>query len=244
MKIEEKLKAKYLYSSKHNFFKSLYFIFQYLKFKLKPRIINANWGIDMIVSDIFKNKKKGVFIDVGCHHPFINNNTYLLYKKGWRGINIDLDFSSIDMFNRFRPNDYNKQIAISNKKGLANFYFFHNRAPKNTISKQSGKGAKIIKKIETDTLDNIIKKSNIKMKRIDFLSIDVEGNELNVLKGLNFKRYEPKIVVLEFIDPRIKEFYYHKIEKIMKSELYKFMKKKKYNLVNWIHDDLMFISKN
>ena len=244
MKIEEKLKAKYLYSSKSNFFKSLYFIFQYLKFKLKPRIINANWGIDMIVSDIFKNKKKGVFIDVGCHHPFINNNTYLLYKKGWRGINIDLDFSSIDMFNRFRPNDYNKQIAISNKKGLANFYFFHNRAPKNTISKQSGKGAKIIKKIETDTLDNIIKKSNIKMKRIDFLSIDVEGNELNVLKGLNFKRYEPKIVVLEFIDPRIKEFYYHKIEKIMKSELYKFMKKKKYNLVNWIHDDLMFISKN
>ena len=244
MKIEEKLKAKYLYSSKSNFFKSLYFIFQYLKFKLKPRIINANWGIDMIVNDIFKNKKKGVFIDVGCHHPFINNNTYLLYKKGWRGINIDLDFSSIDMFNRFRPKDYNKQIAISKKKGLANFYFFHNRAPKNTISKQSGKGAKIIKKIETDTLDNIIKKSNIKMKKIDFLSIDVEGNELNVLKGLNFKRYEPKIVVLEFIDPRIKEFYYHKIEKIMKSELYKFMKKKKYNLVNWIHDDLMFISKN
>ena len=91
MKIEEKLKAKYLYSSKSNFFKSLYFIFQYLKFKLKPRIINANWGIDMIVNDIFKNKKKGVFIDVGCHHPFINNNTYLLYKKGWRGINIDLD---------------------------------------------------------------------------------------------------------------------------------------------------------
>ena len=244
MKIEEKLKAKYLYSSKSNFFKSFYFIFQYLKFKLKPRIINANWGIDMIVNDIFKNKKQGVFIDVGCHHPFINNNTYLFYKKGWRGINIDLDYNSIDMFNHFRPKDYNMQKAISKKKGLSDFYFFHNRAPKNTISKQSGKGAKIIKKIETDTLDNIIKKSNIKMKRIDFLSIDVEGNELNVLKGLNFKRYEPKIVVLEFIDPRIKEFYYHKIEKIMRSELYKFMKKKKYNLVNWVHDDLMFISKN
>ena len=135
MKIEEKLKAKYLYTSKSNFLKSLYFIFQYLKFRLKHRVINANWGIDMIVSDIFKNKKKGVFIDVGCHHPFINNNTYLLYKKGWRGINIDLDFSSIDMFNRFRPKDYNKQIAISKTKGLANFYFFHIVTPFPMINK-------------------------------------------------------------------------------------------------------------
>ena len=72
MKIEEKLKAKYLYSSKSNFFKSLYFIFQYLKFKLKPRIINANWGIDMIVNDIFKNKKQGVFICLGIVLPILN----------------------------------------------------------------------------------------------------------------------------------------------------------------------------
>ena len=64
----------------------------------------------------------------------------------------------------------------------------------------------MIKKIETDTLDNIIKKSKLSIKKIDFLSIDVEGNELNVLKGLNFKKYKPKVVVLEFIDPSIKEF--------------------------------------
>ena len=69
----------------------------------------------------------------------------------------------------------------------------------------------------------------------------MEGNELNVLKGLNFKKYKPKVVILEYINPLIKEFYEHKVENIMKSELYKFMKKKKYKLVNWIHDDLIFI---
>ena len=169
MKIEEKLKARYLYSLNLNPFKLIYFIFQFLKFKFKPRIINANWGLDVVIKDIFKNKKKGIYIDVGCHHPLINNNTYLLYKNGWRGINVELDFSSIDMFNYFRPDDCNKLKAVSNIKGFTKFYFFHNRAPKNTISKKSSKGAKLIKRIETDTLDNIIKKNKFLIKKIYFL---------------------------------------------------------------------------
>ena len=244
MKLEEKLKARYLYSLNFNIFKLFYFLFQFLKFKFKPRIINSNWGLDVIISDIFKKKDNGIYVDIGCHHPLINNNTYLLHKKGWKGINVDLDFNSIDMFNYFRPQDDNQQIAISNTDGLTNLYFFHNRAPKNTISKKSGKGAKTIKKIRTKTLNNILESSKLNIKEIDFLSIDVEGNELNVLKGLNFNKYKPKIVVIEFIDPKIKEFYSHKIKNIIKSEIYKFMKKKKYNFVNWVHDDLIFISKN
>ena len=243
MKIEEKIKFKYLYSKKFNSFKFFYFLFQFLKSKIKPRIISSNWGVDVVISDIFKKKHKGTYIDIGCHHPLINNNTYSLYKKGWRGINVDLDYSSIDMFNFFRPNDYNIQKAASNIKGFTDFYFFHNRAPKNTIVKKSGKGAKVIKKIQTDTLNNIIINSNLNINKIDYLSIDVEGNELNVLKGLNFNKYKPSVIVLEFLDPLIKEFYFHKIDDIVKSEIYKFMKKKNYKLINWIHDDLVFITK-
>ena len=55
-------------------------------------------------------------------------------------------------------------------------------------------------------------------KKIDFLSIDVEGNELNVLKGLNFKKYRPKIISIEFIKPNVKEFYQHDIKNIFKSK--------------------------
>ena len=244
MKLEEKIKDKYLYSNGLNILKLFYFTFQLLKAKFKPRIINANWGLDLIINNVFRNKKKGIYIDVGCHHPFINNNTYLLYKKGWNGINIDLDFNSIDMFNYFRPNDDNKKIGISNKKGFANLYFFHNRAAKNTLSKKSGGGAKQIKKIEVNTLDNIIKESKIKIKEIDFLTIDVEGNELNVLQGLNFKKYKQKIIALEFINPNNKFFYQQKIEDIQRSKIFKFMKNKGYKLSNWIHDDLIFVHKS
>ena len=244
MKIEEKLKKKFLYSEKKNLPKLLYFFFQFLKFNLKPRTLYSNWGIDLLIKDILKNQKeKGIYIDVGSHHPLINNNTYILYKRGWKGINIDLDFNSIDMFTYFRPKDHNIQIALSNKIGFTDLYFFHNRSAKNTITKSRGKGAKSIKRVKTDTLNNIIKNSKINTKKIDFLSIDVEGNELNVLKGLNFKNYRPKIISIEFIKPNIKEFYQHDIKNIFKSDIYKFMISKKYKLVNWIHDDLIFISK-
>ncbi len=244
MKIEEKIKNKYLYKKGLNIFKFLYFNFQFLKSKLKPRIINANWGLDIIIDSMFRNKQKGIYVDIGCHHPLINNNTYFLYKKGWSGINIDLDFSSIEMFEYFRPSDDNQMIALSDKKGISNFYFFHNRAPKNTLDKKSGKGAKLIKKINTDTLDNVLKNSKFKVKEIDFLTIDVEGNELNVLKGLNFKKYKPKVVVVELINKNVEFFYEQKIENIQKSNIYKFMIKKRYKLANWIHDDLIFVSKN
>ena len=243
MKLEEKLKNKYLYSKNYNIPKLFYFFFQYLKYRLKPRRLNSNWGVDLIVKDIFKNKKNGIYVDVGCHHPLINNNTNLLNLMGWKGINIDLDFNSIDMFNYFRPKDHNIKIALSDKKGFSNLYFFHNRAAKNTITKSRGKGAKLIKQINIDTLDNVIKNCKFKIKNIDFVSIDVEGNELNVLKGLNFKKYKPKIIILEFIRPNIKEFYQNDIKDITNSKIYKFMINKGYKLINWVHDDLIFVSK-
>ena len=64
----------------------------------------------------FKNKKDGFFIDIGCYHPFKGNNTYLLYKSGWSGINIDLNQLGIDLFNIARPRDKNICTAISNKE--------------------------------------------------------------------------------------------------------------------------------
>ena len=74
MRIEEKLKKKYLYTEKSNVPKLLYFFFQFLKLKFKPRLLYSNWGIDLMIKDILKkNKKKGIYIDVGCHHPLINN---------------------------------------------------------------------------------------------------------------------------------------------------------------------------
>ena len=242
MKIEEKIKNKYLYSKKTNIFKFFYFYFQFLKAKFKPRLAYSHWGIDLIITKLLNSKNKGIYIDVGCHHPFLNNHSYLLYKSGWEGINIDIDYNSIDMFNFFRKSDVNIQTAVTDHKGEVDLFFYHNRAAKNTISKEFGSDAKEQKKINSDTLNNIIENSKFKNSKIDFVSIDVEGNEMNVLNGFNLKKYKPKLILLEFILPNKKEFYEKDISEITTSEVYKFLIKNDYKLINWNHDDLLFMS--
>ena len=241
MKIEEKIKNKYLYSKKTNIFKFFYFYYQFLKSKFKPRLAYSHWGVDLIITKLLNSKNKGIYIDVGCHHPFLNNHSYLLYKSGWVGINIDIDYNSIDMFNFFRKSDVNIQTAVTDHKGEVDLFFYHNRAAKNTISKEFGSDAKEQKKINSDTLNNIIENSKFKNSKIDFVSIDVEGNEMNVLNGFNLKKYKPKLILLEFILPNKKEFYEKNINEITNSEVYKFLIKNEYKLINWNHDDLLFM---
>ena len=241
MKLEEKIKNKFLYTKKLNILKILYFYYQYLKSKKGLKKSYSNWGIDMLADFFFKKKQKGIYIDVGCHHPFINNNTYPLHKKGWTGINIDIDFSLIDSFNFYRSKDHNVLIAASDVVGESNLYFYHNRAAKNTLSKDIGNLPNQIKKIKTNTLNNIIENSQFKDKKINFLSIDVEGLELKVLKGFDFQKYKPDLVVLEFLQPEIKEVSEQDINVLLNSELYKYMIKSKYKMINWIHADLVFV---
>ena len=244
MKFEEKLKAYYLYKKNLNIFKLIYFFSQYLKNIIKPIHPNSRWGVDLILNDIFKNKRKGFYIDIGCHHPIINNHTYLLYKKGWMGINVDIDFNSIDMFNFFRPKDINIQIALSNNIKNTDLYFYHNRAAKNTISKEFGYDAVKVKNIKTNTLNNLIDEKKLNNQAIDFINIDVEGNELNVLKGFDLKKFKPKVILLEYIRNDMTEFYQKDIDMILNSEIYKYMIKNNYKLINWNHDDLMFMHLN
>ena len=250
MKLEKFLKEKFLYTEKKNLIKYLYYLSQ--KFFRKKNIKKSYsfGGIDLLVNYLFKNKKDGIYIDVGCYHPFKGNNTYLLHEKGWKGINIDIDFNSIEMFNFFRPNDYNKQIALSDKVGETDLFFYHNKSAINTLSKEihqfrSG-SAKEVKKVKTDTLENIIESSPYRNEKINFLSIDVEGYEMEVLKGFNLSKYFPDVIVIEYIDTSLKklEFHNQKIENVINSELFKFIKSHNYHLVNWLHSDLIFIHEN
>ena len=80
-------------------------------------------GEDQYLKKIFKNKKKGIYLDVGAYHPYRASNTCLLYKKGWSGINIDISKESIDLFNIARPNDINLNIAIGDKNKVQTFYY-------------------------------------------------------------------------------------------------------------------------
>ena len=95
-------------------FKNIYYFFNILHKKIKFRKISYSYGsVDLLLQYIFKNQMRGFYIDVGCQHPVMNNNTYLFYKKGWNGINIDLDKKNIDFFNFYRKKDLNINFAVS-----------------------------------------------------------------------------------------------------------------------------------
>lgn len=78
---------------------------------------------DLKIIKFFKNKQKSFFVDVRCHHPTKLNNTCLLYKRNWLGINVDISKFSIDLFNFWRSKDININQAISNKSGFEKFYY-------------------------------------------------------------------------------------------------------------------------
>ena len=244
MKFDEKLKNKFLLSKGLNFFKLLYFLNQKIRSIKKIKKSYSSNSVDLIINELFKNKQKGIYIDVGCNHPFIGNNTYKLFKKGWSGINIDLDYTFIDSFNFYRPDDYNLQIGVSDKNGEQEMYYHHERSAINTLDVKRSSKSILKKNIKTLTLNNIIENSKFKNRQIDYVSIDVEGYELNVLKGFDLNKYKPKALSIEYIDTKmIKEEYYHQnINNILNSDLYKYITNYGYHFVNWLHSDLIFVS--
>ena len=230
----------------HNFI--LNFKIIHKKFLFKKKYYSFS-GVDVIIENIFRHKNNGIYIDVGCQHPIKNNNTYLLFKKGWNGLNIDLDKDNIDLFNVARPNDQNINVAISNKIGEADLYFYHKKSPINTIDKKTSDYQKAsiseIKKIKTNTLTNIIKNSKYKNSKIDLLSIDVEGHEREVLEGFDFNFCRPDVIVIEYLDLSVKKIEVKNlnIDNLFKTDLYKFLISKNYILANCIYSDLIFINK-
>tara|TARA_B100000287_G_scaffold334519_1_gene319857 strand:+ start:256 stop:930 length:675 start_codon:yes stop_codon:yes gene_type:complete len=161
---------------------------------LKKKETYADVQMDLIALK-YLNIKNGFFVDVGCFHPSRLNNTYLMYLKGWRGINIDMNEISIKLFNLVRPGDTNINCAVSEKEGEVSFYTKKELFMSASL-KQSDE-LKIIKKIQSKKLTNIINSSKFKSKPIDFLSVDCEGFDLEVIKTLDFKLYSPKLICIE-----------------------------------------------
>ena len=222
----------------------------FYKSLIDKKISYSYGGIDSLVNYIFKEKKKGFYVDIGCGHPIKNNNTYLLYKKGWHGINADLSPKSIELFNYARKRDVNINIAIADKKGQADLFYYHDMSSINTIDKKTSNYQKAeVKKvinIPTDTLNSVIENSPSGNVEINFMSIDVEGSELNALKNFNLLKYSPKILVVECLDLKLSklEIKNLNIEYVLKSEIYKLIISKNYTFVNWLHSDLVFAHKD
>ena len=105
----------------------------------------SQWGEDKIIFDFFKNINKGIYLDIGCFHPFMYSNTCLLYKKGWRGINIDINSTAIDLFNIARKEDKNICCLLADKDNvLKNVYYEDWSAASSLTSNENLKNKKTL----------------------------------------------------------------------------------------------------
>jgi FkbM family methyltransferase len=168
-------------------------------------------GEDILLNRIFSNVQKGFYIDIGAHHPFRFSNTYFFYKLGWSGINIDPIPGVKQLFDQYRPNDINLEIAINDAKATLTYYNFKEKAL-NTFSeplaekyqKASWELEGVIP-IETFPLAEILYRFLPAKKMIDFMSIDVEGLEMNVLRSNDWEKYRPGVLLIEMLDCKIEQ---------------------------------------
>ena len=186
-------------------------------------------GEDMVLRRLFEKQKTGFYVDVGAHHPKRFSNTYFFYKLGWSGINVDAMPGSMTAFNRIRPRDINIEKPVSNKKQLLTYYAFNEPAlngfSKELSEERDGKGSyfvKFTKDIETSTLEEILDDNLPKVQSIDFLSIDVEGLDFNVLRSTNLEKYHPKVILVEILNSSLVD--------IQVNEIYKFLTDAGYEL--------------
>jgi FkbM family methyltransferase len=176
-------------------------------------------GEDLILNRIFVNKQNGFYIDVGAHHPFRFSNTYIFYRRGWRGINIDPNPGTANLFNQFRPGDINLEIAIGEKEEVLTFYIFNEPGlntfdPKLAQSRHGLRGEYFITNtvpVNVFPLSKILDNYLPKGQKIDFLNIDVEGKDFEVLKSNNWEKYRPKIILVEILNSSLQEIYQNPI---------------------------------
>jgi len=226
-----------------NFLKKIY----YDKYAKKSYSIS---NVDLIIDRMFLKIKNGIYIDVGCNHPIKFNNTYLMHRRGWKGINIDLDKKSINEFNKLRPKDHNVQAVVSDNESLKEIFYYHERSAINTLSEDLANSRKESpkKKIKEKSLilNKIIEESPFRNKKINLISIDIENHEYDALKNFDFKKYEVDVIVTEITDiSQTKlEIYNQSLDFVINSKIYKLLTDNSYKLINWVNSDLVFVKKN
>ncbi|EOQ88230.1 methyltransferase FkbM domain protein [Leptospira yanagawae serovar Saopaulo str. Sao Paulo = ATCC 700523] len=163
-------------------------------------------GEDMILRDLFGNKQKGFYVDIGAYDPIRFSNTQYFYELGWSGINIEPSPNALRNFEIHRKRDKNLNLGIGLTDSELTYYQFEEGAL-NTFDSER------VKFLEATTI--YVAKNSVKIKvrplasvlrdfsngnEIDFMNIDVEWNEISVLKSGDWNTFRPKVILIEILD--------------------------------------------
>jgi hypothetical protein len=169
----------------------------------RPNLCYGQDGEDLILDRMLERKASGFYVDVGAHHPVRFSNTYLFYKRGWCGVNIDAMPGSMQKFNKIRPRDINIECGVASSSGKLMYYRF-NEPALNTfdIAEAQHKNRPPYQLLDTvevsvEPLGVLLGKHLPTGQTIDFLSVDAEGKDEEVLRSNDWTCYRPRFILAE-----------------------------------------------
>lgn len=164
----------------------------------------AQEGEDLVLRRYFEGRRRGFFVDVGAHHPRRFSNTYLSYRLGWRGINVEPNPELAALFTRERPGDVTLALGVSDAPGTLTYFRFNEPALNSfdaTLSRErDGAGGYHIigtSQVQVVPLSGILTEHLPPGTAIDLLTVDVEGHDLAVLRSNDWTRFRPTVVLAE-----------------------------------------------
>lgn len=168
------------------------------------KAVYSHWGEDSIIEYTLGAISNGRYLDIGCYHPALYSNTMKLYDKGWSGVNIDPNPYMIEQYATFRPRDISLNVAVGAARGTVEFFKFHDWASSNTGSRQfaeaiaEGSGISMPEATIVEVMPLLeIMETYFGGKAPDFMNIDVEEMDIDVLRSNDWGRYRPSLVAVE-----------------------------------------------
>jgi len=161
----------------------------------------AQIGEDVLLRRVFPPHYAGFYVDVGANHPVHCSVTKHFYDSGWQGVNVEPGAVFADV-RRHRTRDLNLNVAVSNKRSSLTFYEFPQSSALSTLSPEVASihrdaGQKCVQRtVPVRTLADICDE-HVGERTIDFMSIDVEGRELEVIQGADWGRFRPRVLLVE-----------------------------------------------
>lgn len=171
------------------------------------RISHAQEGEDIVIERLLGHRPHGFYVDVGAHHPSRYSNTVMFYDRGWRGINIDPQPECFELLRRVRPRDINVQAGVAAAAGELMFYRF-NDAALNTFSRELADARAALPgyalvgtmSIRVSPLSELLRTHLPPGQTIDFLTIDAEGFDMEVLRSNDWDAFRPALVLIEALE--------------------------------------------
>lgn len=173
--------------------------------KIRKKVSFSQCGEDLIISHVFalRGIENPSYLDFGAHDPFYLSNTAHFYKQGSQGVNVEANPILINAFNKHRPRDTNLAFGVGLEEGVLDFYVLND----STLSTFNKEEAYSTIELGNHSLKEVIQ---VPVKPVDFfinehcggvfpdlLSLDVEGWDFEILKGIDYKKSSPKVICVE-----------------------------------------------